>query len=192
MLRLRSQTPVLWTEIVQRDLDTFLRDHAHNERKVSQSALALAKDNPHRVELTDAMVELATEELDHFRQVYARLRERGVTLGFDQPDPYMTAMRKLCRKSDTDEYLLDRLVVFAIVEARGFERFHMMGEALPAEDPLKGFYQDIARSEAQHRALFLRLAKRFFPEDIVMVRLDELLDEEARILAILPLRAAVH
>jgi len=192
MLRLRSQTPPEWTDVVQRDLPTFLRDHAHNERKVSQSALALAKDNPDRVELTDAMVDLAAEELDHFRQVYAKLRERGLTLGYDRPDPYMTALRKVLRKRDTDEYLLDRLVLFSIIEARGFERFHMMGEALPEGDPLKAFYLEVARDEAHHRVLFLKLAKLYFPEDAVDARLDELLDEEAKVLALLPLRAAVH
>ncbi|TNF27293.1 MAG: tRNA-(ms[2]io[6]A)-hydroxylase [Deltaproteobacteria bacterium] len=192
MLRLRSQTPSEWIDIVRRDLPTFLRDHAHNERKVSQSALALAKDNPERVELTDAMVDLAAEELDHFRQVYVRLRERGLTLGFDRPDPYMTAMRKLMRKHDTDLYLLDRLVLFSIIEARGFERFHMMAEALPEDDPLKAFYRDVARDEALHRVLFLKLAKLYFPEADVDARLDELLEEEAKVLAILPLRASVH
>lgn len=191
MLRLRSTTPAAWTDVALADLDAFLRDHAHNERKVSQSALALAKDNPHRVELVDAMIELAREELDHFQQVYQHLRARGGTLGFDQPDPYMTALRKLCRKQDVDHYLLDRLLVFGVVEARGCERFLLIADALPAGE-LKDFYHELTRSEARHHAMFTRFARDLYPIDVVAERLDAILDAEAVINRVLPLRPALH
>jgi tRNA-(ms[2]io[6]A)-hydroxylase len=57
---------------------------------------------------------------------------------------------------------------------------------------LKDFYTQITRSEARHHGLFVRLAREYFPSEVVQGRLDELLDAEANIVEALPLRAAVH
>ena len=40
MLRLRSATPDAWIETVVANLDSFLQDHAANERKVSASGFS--------------------------------------------------------------------------------------------------------------------------------------------------------
>ena len=77
MLRLRCSTSEAWIEAVIADLDTFLQDHAANERKVSASAMTLAVHYPHRRPLVDAMVRLAREELEHFARVYDLLIARG-------------------------------------------------------------------------------------------------------------------
>jgi tRNA-(ms[2]io[6]A)-hydroxylase len=57
---------------------------------------------------------------------------------------------------------------------------------------IRAFYLDLARSEARHHALYHRLAKEYFPSDVVQARLDELLDAEAAIVRQLPHRAALH
>jgi tRNA-(ms[2]io[6]A)-hydroxylase len=90
-----------------------------------------------------------------------------------------------------EQYFLDRLLVLGIVEARGCERFGLVADALEP-GPLKDFYTDIARSEARHHGLFVRLAREYFPTDRVRDRLDELLEAEAKIVDQLPLRPAVH
>ncbi len=191
MLRLRYDTPEEWKAAMSSDIDRFLSDHAHSERKVVLAALKLAKDNPGRTELVDAMIALAHEELGHFEQVHGHLKARGQALGFDQPDPYMGAVHRLARRRDVHEFLLDRLLLFGVVEARGCERFRMASEALPP-GPLEEFYAELTRSEARHHALFIRLARGYFPGDVVARRLDALLDAEAEIAAGLPHRPALH
>jgi tRNA-(ms[2]io[6]A)-hydroxylase len=191
VLRLRYSTPPAWQEEVLRDLDSFLQDHAHAERKVVGAALQLAAHNPRRSDLVDAMIELASEELTHFGQVHRLLVSRGATLGQDKPDPYAGAMHRLLRKADMNEYLLDRLLVFGVVEARGCERFRLVHEILPA-GALRDFYGTLYKAEARHHGLFVGLAERYFGRDRVTPRLDEILDAEAEIVAALPHRAALH
>lgn len=189
---LRWQTPPAWIDAVMGDLTAFLQDHAANERKVCQSALTLAAHYPQRAELIEVALEIASEEMEHFHALTRLLLSRGETLGWDQPDPYMGRMFKLMRKRDTNEYLLDRLLVYAVVEARGCERFGLVAEALPPGDPLADFYLELTRSEARHHASYLRLAKTLFPNEDVGARLDEILDAEAEIAATTPFRPSLH
>lgn len=191
LIELRHSTPAAWVEIVERDLPAFLRDHATNERKVSGSALAMAVQHPTRPELVRALIEVAQEELEHFRQVAELLYARGETLGFEQPDPYMAAVRKAIRNPSVDGYLLDRLLLFGIIEARGQERFGMLADGL-ADPELRAFYGELVKSEARHAALYLRLARTYFPRAQVVDRLSALLDVEAGVLRELPLRPALH
>jgi tRNA-(ms[2]io[6]A)-hydroxylase len=191
MLGLRHATPVSWAPLAVADLDRFLQDHAANERKVSASALTLAVHHPERAELVEAMIDLAREELEHFKRVHDLLVERGRPLGQDSPDPYMGALHRRMRKLRAREYLLDRLIVFAIVEARGCERFALLARALEP-GPLRDFYTHLTRAEARHHALFLHLAHTYYGKAEVAARLDEVLDAEAEIARRLPLRAALH
>jgi tRNA-(ms[2]io[6]A)-hydroxylase len=191
MLRLRYETPVQWTRIILSDLDSFLQDHAANERKACGSALRLASHYPDLVELVDAMIDFAREELDHFRSVYDVLRARGMNLGQDSPDPYMSQLHAVMHKSVAGDYLLDRLIVSAVVEARGCERFALLAQALE-EKELRTLYEDLTRAEARHHSLFLRLAGVYYDSDRVGRRLDTILDAEAKIVSALPLRAVLH
>jgi len=67
------------------------------------------------------------------------------------------------------------LIVFGVVEARACERFAVLGKALP-EAALREFYRRLARAEARHHGLFLRLAHRYAACRIVKTRLDTVLD----------------
>ena len=191
MLKLRYRTPPEWTDVVQANLDEFLADHAHNERKVSQSALQLAVHHPDKSDLVRAMIAHAREELEHFGMVYDLLVARGAELGYDATGGYMHQVRALIRKVDVNEYLLDRLLLFSIIEARGCERFRLLAEALP-DGVLRDFYTAFVRSEARHHKLFLDFATQYFDEDTVQARLPELLASEAAICAALPLRPALY
>jgi tRNA-(ms[2]io[6]A)-hydroxylase len=190
MLRLRIPTPPAWTRHVLANFDEFLRDHANCERKASATAMAFVVHYPDRAEIIPAMVELAREELDHFRQVYERMVERGLSLARDTKDPYVARLNAALR-SGRDVYLLDRLLVSGIVEARGCERLGLVAEALEP-GPLKDFYAELTRAEARHHGLFVRLARVYFDEATVERRLGELLSIEERAIAELPIRAAVH
>jgi len=187
---LRRKSAPEWLDAVLGDFDAFLLDHAACERKASATAMSLVAHYPDRPELVGAMIDLAAEELEHFRRVWRRLAERGLTLGPDQKDPYVVRLQREYRKGSR-EYFLDRLLVSGIVEARGCERFGLVAAALPAGD-LRDFYREIARSEVRHRGIFLELSRVYFDDSEIGPRLDELLEVEARVLAELPPRAAVH
>lgn len=191
MLHLRRATSPDWVVAVLSDFDAFLRDHAANERKAAASAMRLLVHHHDCDPLVDAMVELAEEEMEHFRRVLALLRARGSALGQDAPDPYMTHLHAAMQKRVKSEFLLDRLLVSSIVEARGCERFGILADAL-APGGLADFYRELAHVEARHRGVFVRLANQLFAADRVAARVDELLDAEARIVAGLPLRPALH
>jgi len=193
MTLLRATSAKAWLEAVLADFDRFLLDHAACERKASSMAMHLAAHYPDRHSLVDAMVDLACEELDHFRQVYRIVRERGLSLPPDEKDAYVNALNGLSRRGtgDSEAYFLDRLLLAGIIEARGCERFGVIAEALE-EGPLKDFYRQIAHSEARHRDLFLGLAREYFAPEEVSERQAALLDAEAEIVMRLPARAALH
>ncbi len=188
-MKLRLSTPPEWIDAVLADFDAFLLDHASCERKASASALAFTTQFPDRPRLVEAMIELAREELEHFQQVVRLMAARGLALAPDRKDHYVRRLRGETRQGP-DAFLLDRLLVSGIVEARSCERFALLAGALEGE--LRDFYRELAGAEARHHALFVRLASDAFDPALVSDRLDELLEAEVRIVAELPLRAAVH
>ena len=190
MIMLKYKTPGAWAECILAALDVFLPDHAAAEKKASSMAMTMVSHYPDKHELVAAMADLALEELAHFRSVVRIMQERGLTLQPDEKDPYVNALRRHCRQG-SEEYLLDRLLVAGIVEARGAERFGMLADALP-DCELKPFYEAITRSEQNHEKLFVQLAEDYFDRKRVRQRLDELLDAEAVIVRELPIRPALH
>jgi tRNA 2-(methylsulfanyl)-N6-isopentenyladenosine37 hydroxylase len=189
-MRLKSATPPQWIETVLKDFDAFLLDHAACERKASATGMNLVAHYPDKTELVRAMIDFALEELDHFRRVYRKMEERGLSFRPDEKDEYVKKLQRHVRK-EREAYLLDRLLVAGIIEARGTERFHLVAKALE-EGPLKEFYRELASVEAKHHALFVKLAHIYYDKMTVEERLEELLEAEAKIIEHLPLRAAVH
>ena len=190
MFELRYATSQAWAELVVADLDSFLPDHASAEYKASGMAMSMSLHYRDKPELVTAMVDLAIEELAHFREVVKIMHQRGLTLQKDEKDPYVNGLRGQLRKG-SDNYFLDRLLIAAIIEARGAERFGLVAEAL-TDDTLKEFYTRIARSEDKHYELFLSLAARYFDLQTVDARLDRLLAFEADLVKGLPIRAYLH
>jgi len=190
MISLKYKTPVAWAKNIAGAMDVFLPDHAAAEKKASSMAMTMVAHYPDKPELVAAMIELALEELNHFRAVVKIMHERGLALLPDEKDPYVNALRRHCRQGD-EIYLMDRLLIAGIVEARGAERFGLIAEAL-AEGELKRFYDSITRSELAHQDLFLELAEKYSDHSEVHLRLDELLTIEAEIVSNLPLRLALH
>lgn len=190
MFELRYTTPREWTDAVLEDFDRFLQDHAAAEKKASGMAISMLSHYPDRTRLVEAMMDLSIEEMSHFRSVVKIMIERGVQLSADEKDPYINQFRKSIRKG-SEAYFLDRLITAGIIEARGCERFGLVGEALEP-GKLKRFYQAIAESEGRHNTLFYDLALEYFPKADVEERMDQLLDIEAGIVRELPIRAALH
>lgn len=189
-IKLKSKSSHEWLQICLHSINDFLIDHAACERKASATGIQFVVRYPDRSEIAQPMIKFAQEELSHFRDIMKILFERGLTISKDEKNPYINSMLKLIR-SGRDVEFLDRLLCFGIIEARGCERFSQIGESI--DDPaLKFFYSRLARAEAKHHRLFLKMAQKYFSKSSIETRLEELLNEEALILEALPIRPAVH
>lgn len=187
---LRVASSQAWLEAVLADFDTFLLDHASCEKKASGMAMSMISHYPDKPVLIREMLNLAVEELSHFRDVVRQLLDQDLEPASDTRDEYVNRLHNAMDQGK-DAYFLDRLLIASIVEARGAERFGLIAEALP-EGKLKKFYRAITDSEFRHYQLFLALAQEYFPEDRISERLDQLLDIEAEIIRTLPVKAALH
>gem|GEM_PF-74014 len=170
-----------WLPCVLADFDAFLADHASCEKKASGMAVNVASHYPDQPRLLEAMADLAVEEMSHYREVIRLLISRGAQPAADTKDPYVNALQKHIRNG-TDAYLMDRLLVAAVVEARGHERFGLVAQAV-TDPALKKFYNAITASEHRHWQLFVQLAGHYFPHAEVHARLNELCSAEAEIVA---------
>jgi len=187
---LKVPTSQAWLDTVLADFDTFLADHASCEKKASGMAMSMISHYPDRPELITNMLNLAIEELSHFRDVMRLILERDLQPSADQKDEYVNRLHQAMDQGK-EAYLLDRLLIASIVEARGAERFGMIAEGL--EEPrLKKFYQAITDSEARHYQMFLDLAELYFPAERITPRLEQLLEIEADIIRTLPMKPALH
>lgn len=190
MFDLKFNTPQAWTDAVMADFNSFLQDHAAAEKKASGMAMSLLSHYPDKAKLVRAMTDLAIEELIHFKQVLKLLIARDVTLGNDKKDAYITQIRALFRNG-TNLFLMDRLLVAAVIEARGYEKFFLVAHALD-DGKDKDLYMAIAKSEEKHKNLFVELAYEYFEKNEVDQRLEEILIAEAEICKGLPIKAVLH
>jgi tRNA-(ms[2]io[6]A)-hydroxylase len=184
-----APTDPRWLGVALADLDAVHRDHLHCERKAAQSALSLVRSYPERVELVAAVARLAHEETAHVVQVAQLLARRGARPAYDLGDDYAAGLRELVRKQEPAR-LLDRLLVFALIEGRSAERLALLGGAIP-DEATAALYTALASAEDRHRDTFLELAAAIAP-DAWRARLDELCAREAEIVAKLPLRPRIH
>ena len=180
-----------WLQSVQKNFDAFLIDHALNERKASASAMTLVAHYPDRAELVEVMIELAIEELNHFKQVMKIIASRNLIIENEKKDPYVNELRRHMKKSDSGAYLLDRLLSGAVIEARGEERFCLLAENL-SDQALRSFYARISASEARHFCLFLDLAEKYFHRKTVEDRLSEWIEIEKLAIESLPITNRLH
>jgi len=190
MFELRCSSSQHWLDAVLSDFDAFLLDHAANERKASATALNFVVRYPDRQQLIAPMIALAIEELRHFEAVHRIIAERGLRSVADEKDAYVNQLIAAVHSSG-EQRLLDRLVVGAVVEARGCERFGLIAGALPGGE-LQDFYRDITASEERHRGLYLDLAGHWFDSATIAGRLESFLALEAEVVAALPVRPKLH
>ena len=189
-LRDLDKTQYPWVEVVLADFNAFLSDHASAEKKASGMALSMASHYPDRPEILIAMTDLAIEELAHYKQVINLILKRGLIPQSDRKDTYVTELNRKARKG-RDEFLLDRLLIAALIERRGAERFELIAHHLE-DAQLANFYRNLAKSEARHWVLFVNLASGNYPESQIVSRFNELSEIENDILSGLPISARLH
>jgi tRNA 2-(methylsulfanyl)-N6-isopentenyladenosine37 hydroxylase len=193
MLGLKLETDPRWVNIVEKNIEEILTDHAYCEQKAASNAISIVVSFPYHTDLVDEMLKLAKEELSHFEMVHDKIKERGFTLGFERKDEYVNDLYKFMRKGYQKEIvLIDRLLFAAMIEARSCERFKILSENVLDED-LRTFYRELMISEAGHYTTFLAFARKYGDgvED-VNARWQQWLDHESKILKNYGKRETIH
>lgn len=187
-LGLELPTDPRWANIAEHNLADILIDHAYCEQKAASSCISLIVSYPEKDALVEALTPVVAEEWNHFERVVAELRKRGYSLGRQRKDEYVEKLAQVIRKGGSrEEQLMEKLLMNALIEARSCERFKILWKNI-SDPALADFYHELMISEAGHYKNFLQLAKMYMPEDMVMARWRELLEEEAAIVQTLGLR----
>jgi tRNA-(ms[2]io[6]A)-hydroxylase len=129
-LQLASATSTAWLEQALTHLDQILVDHANCEKKAAGNALSILFRYPAHTELVEALSPLAREELLHFEKVYRHIERLQINVRPLSAAPYASQLNKEIRHQEPF-YLLDTLLVAAIIEARSHERLALLAEHCP-------------------------------------------------------------
>lgn len=188
-LGLKLPTDPRWVDLAEMDLAEILTDHAYCEQKAATSCITLIQSYPERVEMVEALAPIVTEEWGHFRLVLAELKKRNLALGRQRKDEYVNALLQQVQKKGVsrEEALLERLLTFALIEARSCERFRLLSLHC-ADERLRKWYHQFMVAEAGHYRLFLDLAELYFGPEKTRARWQEYLAQEARIMKELDIR----
>ncbi|WP_394749701.1 tRNA-(ms[2]io[6]A)-hydroxylase [Spongiimicrobium salis] len=192
MLGLKLPTDPRWVNIVEKNIDEILTDHAYCEQKAASTAVSLIVSFPEYTELVKEMIALTREEMGHFKMVHDRILARGQVLGRDRKDDYVVALLKFFPKGGSrTTQLVHRLLYAALIEARSCERFRLLSEELEDQD-LADFYHKLMVSEAGHYTMFLKFARQYGEREEVDQKWEALLEYEAEIMKDLGNKETIH
>lgn len=192
MLGLKLPTDPRWVNIVEKNIEEILTDHAFCEQKATSTAISLIVGFPEYTELIQEMVALVKEEISHFKMVHDIIIKRGWTLGRDRKDEYVIELMKFFPKGGSrTTQLVHRLLYAALIEARSCERFRLLSEELEDEE-LRTFYRNLMVSEANHYTMFLGFARQYGNKKEVDTKWQQLLEYEAKIMSSLGTSETIH
>lgn len=192
MLGLKLPTDPRWVNIVEKNIEEILTDHAFCEQKATSTAISLIVSFPEYTELIQEMVALVKEEISHFKMVHDKIIERGWVLGRDRRDEYVIELLKFFPKGGSrTTQLVHRLLYAALIEARSCERFRLLSEELQDKE-LAAFYRNLMVSEANHYTMFLGFARKYGEKNEVDVKWQSLLEYESKIMANLGKGETIH
>lgn len=192
MLGLKLPTDPRWVNIVEKDIDEILTDHAYCEQKAASTAISLIVNFPEYPDLVQEMVALSREEMGHFKMVHDLILARGKTLGRYRKDEYVIALMKFFPKGgERKVQLVHRLLYAALIEARSCERFRLLSEELQDRE-LAEFYRKLMVSEANHYTMFLKFARQIGEREEVDKKWQALLEYEADIMKDLGKNVSIH
>ena len=192
MLGLKLPTDPRWVNIVEKNIEEILTDHAFCEQKATSTAISLIVSFPEFTELVQEMIALVKEEISHFKMVHDKIIERGWTLGRDRRDDYVIEILKFFPKGGSrTNQLVHRLLYAALIEARSCERFRLLSEELKDKE-LASFYRNLMVSEANHYTMFLGFARQYGEKKEVDTKWQQLLEYEAEIMKNLGKKETVH
>jgi tRNA-(ms[2]io[6]A)-hydroxylase len=188
ILGLQLPTDPRWIDLANISLEEILTDHAYCEQKAATSCISLIQRYPDKEKLVTELAPIVTEEWGHFRLVLAELKKRNLKLGKQRKDEYVNKLMTFQKKGGNDEErFLDKLLIFALIEARSCERFKRLSEGLD-DSYLSNFYRRFMESEAGHYSLFIDLAETYLNKKMVRQRWQQWLEYEAQIMKELEVR----
>ncbi|MDP5231023.1 MAG: tRNA-(ms[2]io[6]A)-hydroxylase [Cellulophaga sp.] len=192
MLGLKLPTDPRWVNIVEKNIDEILIDHAYCEQKAASTAVSLIVSFPEYTDLVQEMIALVREEMGHFKMVHDLILERGQVLGRDRKDDYVIELIKFFPKGGSrTTQLVHRLLYAALIEARSCERFRLLSEELQ-DKKLAEFYHKLMISEAGHYTMFLKFARQYGERKEVDQKWNDLLEYEANIMKDLGTKESIH
>lgn len=182
MLGLKLATDPRWVNIVESNIEEILTDHAWCEQKAASNAIYIIINNSEKEELVTEMTRIALEEMEHFQMVHNIIKEKGLTLGRERKDNYVSDLVKFAKKDGSrNDALVERLLFAAMIEARSCERFRVL--SLNIKDiPLAQFYHELMVSEAGHYTTFIKFAKQYSEKIDVDKRWQEWIEFEGSII----------
>ncbi len=131
-----------------------------DKNKLSKAIIA-KNDSAYGADLIDKMVLLIKEELHHFYQVLAIMKNRDIAYENITAGRYAKGMLKYVKTYEPDA-LVDKLIIGAYIEARSCERFAALAPFV--DDELATFYISLLRSESRHYQDYLTLAQQISQE----------------------------
>lgn len=192
MLGLKLPTDPRWVNIVEKNIEEILTDHAYCEQKAASTAISLIVSFPEYTELVQEMIALVKEEISHFKMVHDKILAKGWTLGRDRKDEYVVKLVTFFPKGGSrTTQLIHRLLYAALIEARSCERFRLLSEELQ-DKKLAEFYKNLMVSEANHYTMFLGFARQYGDRKEVDKKWQELLEFEAQIMKDLSKKETIH
>lgn len=186
MLGLQLATDPRWVKIVEKNIEEILVDHAYCEQKAASNAISLIVQYPQYPDLVESMTAICKEEMEHFQMVFQKLKERGLSLGFERKDPYVNDLATYLKRgkvnSTPEGVFVNKMLFAAMIEARSCERFKLLSEEINDAD-LREFYRSLMESEARHYTTFLGFARKYGTGIDVEAAWKEFLAFEANLMA---------
>ena len=191
MFKLRLLTDPRWANIAEGNLEEILTDHAWCEQKATTNAITIITMCPEYPEIVTELLKIAQEELEHFQMVHEIIKKRGYEFGRERKDDYVGQLFKFIVQGTRKEYIIDRMLFAAMIEARSCERFRVLTENIKDEE-LKTFYKDLMISEAGHYTTFIGFARQLGDVEKLNARWEEWLDYEAEIIKSYGKKETIH
>ncbi|WP_226063690.1 tRNA-(ms[2]io[6]A)-hydroxylase [Kaistella polysaccharea] len=191
MFKLRLLTDPRWANIAESNLEEILTDHAWCEQKATTNAITIITMCPEYPEIVTELLKIAQEELEHFQMVHEIIKKRGYEFGRERKDDYVGQLFKFIVQGTRKEYIIDRMLFAAMIEARSCERFRVLTENIKDEE-LKTFYKELMISEAGHYTTFIGFARQLGNVEEVNQRWEEWLDYEAEIIKSYGKKESIH
>ena len=192
VLRLKLPTDPRWVNIVEKNIEEILSDHAWCEQKAATNAITIVTNNSEYPDLVTDLLALAKEEIEHFQMVHDIIKKKGLKLARERKDHYVGELAQYMKRNGTRvSGLVERLLFSAMIEARSCERFKVLSENIE-DDELAKFYRELMESEAGHYTTFITYARKYGVGIDVETRWREWLAFESGIIANYGTSESIH
>ena len=194
VLRLTLPTDPRWVNIVEKNIEEILSDHAWCEQKAATNAITIVTNNSEYPDLVTDLLALAKEEIEHFQMVHDIIKKKGLKLARERKDHYVGELAQYMKRNSNGTRvsgLVERLLFSAMIEARSCERFKVLSENIE-DDELAKFYRELMESEAGHYTTFITYARKYGVGIDVETRWREWLAFESGIIANYGTSESIH